>query len=263
MNEIHPSAIVEKGAELDGVFVGPFCHVGSGVKLGRGTRLISHCSVVGDTELLEDNVVFPFAAIGHAPQDLKYANEPSTVRIGSRNQFRESVTVHRGTPSGHSTTRIGSDGLFMANAHVAHDCVVGDHVVMANCSSLAGHVEIDSHVILGGLTAVHQFCKIGTRAFIGGGTLVGLDVLPYTLTHGHRLGLAGLNSVGLRRAGFTAERLSNVKRMYKEFFVPRGIREESIAALEKIGGEDVAVWTAFIKRSTRGILRPGIEVDEN
>lgn len=262
MNEIHPTAIVDKAAELDGVFVGPFCVVGPKVKIGKGSRLISHVSIDGDTVLGTENIMYPFSALGHPPQDLKYANEPTRTRIGNSNQFRESATVHRGTPSGHQETIIGSGGLFMANSHVAHDCIVGDHVVLANCASLAGHVEIDSYAILGGLTAVHQFCKVGTRAFLSGGTMVNMDVPPFTLAEGRRQGLAGLNSVGLRRAGYSAERISNVKRIYKEFFKQGALRDESLAALQAIGGEDAQTWISFIKRSKRGLLRPLIDIDD-
>ena len=261
-NEIHSTAIVDPKAELEGVFVGPFCIVGPQVRLGEGTRLVSHVSIEGDTWLGKQNVVYPFATIGHPPQDLKYSNEPTRVRIGDRNQIRESVTIHRGTPSGHSETKIGSDGLFMANCHVAHDCIVGDHVIMANCASLAGHVEIDSHAILAGLTAVHQFCKIGERAFLSGGTMVAMDVPPFCTAEGRRMGLAGLNTVGLRRAGYNAERIATVKKIYREFFKLGVLREEALAKLTEIGGPDAQTWLAFAKRSTRGILRPLLDLED-
>ena len=265
MNEIHPSAVVAKGAELDGAHIGPFCIIGDMVRIGKGTRLISHVFVDGDTTFGPDNTIFPFASIGAAPQDLKYGNEASRVRIGAGNQIRESVTIHRGTESGHMETRIGDHNMIMAYAHIAHDCVVGNRVVLANGVQLAGHVEVADHVIMGGLAAVHQFCRVGTRAFVSAGSMMSLDAPPYCVAEGRRAKIAGLNVIGLQRAGFDKERLSAIKRVYKDYFAPGRSKEERLAALTPGATPDVMVFLDFIRASQRGVmfpLRRGAESDE-
>lgn len=263
MNEIHPTAIVEKGAELDGVKVGPYAIVKAGVHIGKGSVLQGHCWLEGDTVLGENNVVFPFASIGKEPQDLKYKGEPTRTRIGSNNQFREGSTVHRGTVQGRSETTIGNNCLVMSTAHIAHDCVIGNSVIMANGSGLAGHVELASFVIMGGMCGVHQFARVGVGAFLAGGTLVAQDVPPFCIADGRRAGLAGINVIGMQRAGRSAESIAAVRRAYREFYKPGRLREEAIAAVEAIPGAEVKVFIDFIKASTRGVLRPRRDVEDD
>jgi len=256
MNQIHETAVVEPGAELEGVTVGPYCVVRSGVKIGSGTTLVAHVYIEGKTTIGQDNVIYPFASIGMRPQDLKYHGENSTVVIGDRNHIRESATIHRGTEQGRMETRIGNDCLLMAYSHVAHDCLVEDYVILANSSTLAGHVSVYSHATLGGLTAVHQFSRIGAYAFLSGGTMVGLDVPPYCIAEGRRGGLVGINSVGLKRAGFSQERMSAIKRAYREFFKQGGTVEEACLLLEQEKQPDVQLFIDFVRHSQRGITRP-------
>jgi UDP-N-acetylglucosamine acyltransferase len=256
MNEIHPTAVVAKGAELDGVHIGPFCIVGEKVRIGKGSRLLSHVSIDGDTALGPDNVVFPFTSLGAAPQDLKYGGEASRVRIGTGNQIRESVTIHRGTESGHMETRVGDHCMIMAYAHIAHDCVVGNRVVLANGVQLAGHVVVDDFATLGGLAAVHQFSRVGTRAFVSAGSMLALDAPPYCIAEGRRAKIAGINIVGLQRAGFDAERITAIKRVYKEFFAPGRSKEERLADLTPNATADVLVFLDFIRASKRGVMFP-------
>ncbi|MGZ9812369.1 acyl-ACP--UDP-N-acetylglucosamine O-acyltransferase [Pseudoroseicyclus sp. H15] len=200
--DIHPSAIIEAGAEIgEGCRIGPFCHVGPEVKLGRDVELKSHVVVTGDTEIGEGCVIFSFAVIGEVPQDLKYAGEKTRLVIGARNRIREHVTMHLGTEGGGGVTRVGSGGLYMAGAHVAHDAQVGDNVVLANSVAIAGHCEIGDDVIIGGLSGVHQWVRIGRGAIIGAVTMVTKDVVPYGLVQAPRGTLDGLNLVGLKRAG--------------------------------------------------------------
>lgn len=256
MNEIHPTAVVAKGAELDGATIGPFCVIGDKVRVGKGTTLMNHVFVDGDTTLGPDNVVFPFASIGAAPQDLKYGNEASRVRIGSGNQIRESVTIHRGTESGHMETKIGDHNMIMAYAHIAHDCIVGNRVVLANGVQLAGHVEVDDHVIMGGLAAIHQFCRVGTRAFVSAGSMLSLDVPPYCVAEGRRAKIAGINVIGLQRSGYNAERVTAIKRCFKAFFAPGKTKEERLNELTPNATADVLVFLDFIRKSKRGVIFP-------
>lgn len=202
--QIHPSAIVEPGAELgQGVRIGPFCHVGPQVRLEDGAVLKSHVVVTGDTHVGPDTVIFPFACIGEQPQDLKFRGERTMLRIGARNRIREYVTMHPGTEGGGGLTSVGDDGLFMASCHVAHDCRIGNRVILVNSVAVAGHCVLEDGVIVGGLSGVHQFVRIGRGAMIGAVTMVTADVLPHALVQGPRGHLDGLNLVGLKRAGAT------------------------------------------------------------
>lgn len=255
--DVDPLARVHAGAVLEpGVKVGPFCVVGRDVRLARGTVLESNVVIDGDTRVGERNRFFPFSSIGLVPQDLKFHGEPASVEIGDRNTFREGTTVHRGTAGGGGLTRIGSDNLLMAQAHVAHDCRVGDHVILANGSALSGHVEVQDYATLGGFSGVHQFCRVGTQAFMGGGTVATRDVLPFSLTVGNRAHLFGANVVGLRRRGFSSDAVGALRRA---FAVLRG-GLNTTQALERIESAapvtaEVATLVAFIRSSRRGVVR--------
>ncbi len=219
MTLIHPTAIVEAGAALgQGVRLGPFCLVGAQAKLGDGVELISHAVVTGRTTIGEGTRIFPFASIGHRPQDLKYKGEPSTLVIGRRNTIREYVTMNPGTEGGGMITRVGDDCLFMASAHVAHDCHIGNKVVLANNVSLAGHITIQDHVIVSGNSAVQQFVRIGESAMVGGMSGVERDVIPYGMVIGDRARLVGLNLVGLQRRGFGRDEIETLRAAYDLLF---------------------------------------------
>ena len=219
MAEIHPTAVIEKGAELaSSVRIGPYCHIGPRVVLGEGVELVSHVVVAGRTSIGEGTRIFPFASIGQQPQDLKYSGEESALIIGKRNLIREYVTMNPGTSGGGMLTQIGDDCLFMANAHVAHDCRLGNHVIMANSVPLAGHVVVGDYAFFGGLSAVHQFVRIGQHAHIGGLTGVERDVIPFGLVIGDRARLTGLNMVGLQRRGFSRDDIQALRSAYEMLF---------------------------------------------
>ncbi len=223
MTDIHPSAVVDPRAELaDDVQIGPFCLVGADARIGRGCRLESHVVVTGRTTLGEGCRVFPFATLGHRPQDLKFRGEESDLVIGANNQIREHVTMHPGTAHGGGTTSIGEGGLFMVGVHIAHDCQVGDGVIMANNATLAGHVELADHAFLGGLSAVHQFVRIGRQAMIGGLAGVEADVIPYGMVLGNRAYLNGLNIIGMKRRAVDREDIQNLRNAYRMLFHSEG-----------------------------------------
>jgi UDP-N-acetylglucosamine acyltransferase len=257
---IHPSAIIEPSARLaPDVEVGPYTIIGKKVTIGKGSRIGAH-AVIGDwTEIGENNQIFHQTSVGAPPQDLKYRGEETWTRIGDNNMIREFATIHRGTSSGHGETVVGSNNLFMAYSHVAHDCRIGSNVVMANVATLAGHVTIEDHVILGGLVAVHQFATVGAHVMVGGGTLIGLDIPPYMIaTSGKRdAKLRGLNLIGLKRRGFTDEAINNLKKAYKTLFMAGLKLPDAIARIraEVRGGSEVEYLLAFIERSERGICR--------
>lgn len=217
---IHPTAIIHSSVQMgDNVHVGPYCVLGEGgVVLENSVQLKSHVCVEGDIRIGENTVVYPFASLGQPNQDLKYNGEPSKTRIGSNNTIREYVTIQRGTVGGRMETTVGNNCLLMVGSHVAHDCIVGDHVVMANYATLAGHVTVDDHVIIGGLSAVQQFVRIGAHAMIGGMSGVEKDVIPYGIVMGERASLHGLNLVGLRRRGFSNKTIQELMRLYDMFF---------------------------------------------
>lgn len=219
MPQIHPTAVIEPGAEIaPGARVGPYCHVGAKVVLAGDVELISHVVVAGRTSIGEATRIFPFASIGHQPQDLKYKGEESRLVIGRRNIIREYVTMNPGTTGGGMVTRVGDDSLFMAGVHVAHDCIIGEHVIMANNATLAGHVVVGDYAFLGGLSAVHQFVRIGQHVMVGGVTGVERDVIPYGSVMGDRARLVGLNMVGLQRRGFSREDVQALRNAYQMLF---------------------------------------------
>jgi UDP-N-acetylglucosamine acyltransferase len=263
MAEIHPSAIVEPGAKLgEGVVVGPFSIVGSEVELGDNVSLVSHAVVTGRTKVGGHTRIYPFASIGHIPQDLKYQGESSELIIGEHCVIREYVTMNPGTKGGGLMTRVGNHCLFMIGAHVAHDCKVGDHVVMANNATLAGHVVLEDYVILGGLSAVHQFVRVGCHAMIGGMTGVENDVIPYGSVKGDRGRLSGLNIVGLRRRQFSREDIHALRNAYRLLFAEEGTMAERIKDVSELFSENVAVMdiVEFIRTdSSRAICQPKME----
>lgn len=230
MTDIHPSAIVEDGASLgEGVVVGPFCHVGPHARLHDGVRLVSHVSVVGRTTLGPRTVIYPFAAVGHPPQARAYKDEPSELIIGADCVIREHATLHPGTEFGRMRTVVGDNCLFMVGTHIAHDCIVGDNVVMANNATLGGHVEVGAFANIGGLAAIHQFVRIGAHAMIGGMSGVEGDVIPFGLVMGDRARLCGLNLVGLKRRGFPREVIQTMRSAYGVLFTQQGAMEERVA----------------------------------
>lgn len=227
--EIHPTALVAKGAQLaDGVSIGPFCIVGERAKLGPGTRLLSHVVVEGSTELGANNVVHPFAVLGGPPQHTAYAGEDMRLVVGDNNVIREHATMNIGTVGGGGVTRVGSNGFFMIESHVGHDCVVGDNVILIKQATLGGHCLIDDYVIVGGLAAVHQFCRVGRYAFIGGLAAVVKDVIPYGSVWGNHAHLEGLNLVGLKRRGFSREAINTLRAAYRLLFADEGTFQERI-----------------------------------
>jgi UDP-N-acetylglucosamine acyltransferase len=258
---VHPSAIVEHGAVVpESCEIGAYCTIGPKVVLGERCRIISHVVLAGNTRMGDDNVVYPFTTIGLDPQDLKFNGEDTRVEIGDGNVIRESCTIHKGTPGGTGVTRIGNQNLIMAYCHIAHDCVVGDHNIFANAATLAGHVVVEDHAHLAALAPVHQFCRIGSHAFIGGHTVITQDVLPYSRTSAVReIHAFGVNSVGLERKGFSKDSVRRLQRAYR-LLLNSGLNTSQ--ALEKMrednaeaNDENVAKLIEFIASSTRGIIK--------
>src|SRR3954452_17488544 len=255
---IHPTAVVDKHAELDSsVEVGPFAVIGPKVKIGPKTRIGSHAVIEGDTTIGTGNVIFQFAAIGAIPQDLKYGGEPTRLVIGDHNTVREFATVHLGTAGGGGVTRIANHCLLMANSHVAHDVQLGDACILANSSALAGHVVVEDRVIFGGLSAVHQFTRIGRLALVSGGAMVTQDVPPYVTVHGDRAEVVGINTVGLTRAHFDEHAQARVKGAYKIIFRSKmGLREAVAHVKAEYGGHpEIDHFVSFLEGTQRGIAR--------
>lgn len=263
MSSIHPTAIVEAGAKLGAnVAVGPYCTVGADVELGDGVSLVSHVVVGGRTAIGANTKIYPFASVGLQPQDLKYKGEASQLVIGCNNVIREHVTMNPGTEGGGMVTRVGNNCLFMVGAHVAHDCQLGDHVIMVNNATLAGHVQIGDWAILGGLSAVHQFARIGRHAMIGGMSGVENDVIPYGSVLGNRARLSGLNVVGLKRRNFNRETIHALRNAYRLLFAPEGTMAERLKDVAEIfkDNEPVMEIVNFIRAdSTRSICQPSLE----
>jgi len=255
---VHPTAIVTPGAKLHPtVEVGPYAVIGPRVEIGAGTTVGPHAVIEGSTRLGERNKVFQFASVGAQPQDLKYAGEDSALEIGDENLIREFTTLHKGTTGGGGVTRIGNGNLFMAYAHVAHDCQVGNGCVLANAATLGGHVEVGDHVILGGLAAVHQFTRIGKHAFVAGGAMVVMDVPPFCTAQGDRAELVGVNSIGLARHGYTEEQIGRVKEAYRILFRSKLPLEEAVERLRTELGDQSEIQTLllFVTTSERGLTR--------
>ena len=255
---IDPRAIVDPGAELDpDVEVGPFAVIGAGVRIGAGSWIGSHAVIKGPTTLGRNTRVFQFASIGDAPQDRKYAGEPTRLEVGDRNVFREFCTINRGTVGGRGVTTIGDDGLFMAYSHVAHDCIVGNQCIMSNCTALAGHVQLGDWVILSGYSAIHQFCKIGSHAFLANNAAVTRDVPPYLLVAGSPAEPKGVNSEGLKRRGFSPEQITNIKGAYRLFYRSGLKLAEATAELKALvhTQPEIAPFVDFLAASERSIIR--------
>ncbi len=251
---IHTTAIIDPLAKIGAnVSIGPYCVVGPNVILGQGVILKSHVVIEGRTTIGEGTVVYPFASIGSSPQDLKFHGEVSELIIGARNVIREYVTMNPGTEAGGLKTTIGDDGLFMMSSHVAHDCVIGNHVIMANNATLAGHVTVGNYAIIGGLSAVHQFVRIGAHAIIGGMSGVENDVIPFGRVKGDRAYLAGLNLIGLERRGFTKDQIKSLQRAFNQMFSGDGTFEDRIQAVSSAFPDDplVADMILFAKEKAK------------
>ncbi len=255
---IHPNALVDPGARIEaGVSIGPFSVIGAQVEIGTGSVIGPHVVIDGPTRIGRDNRIFQFASVGAAPQDKKYAGEPTTLEIGNGNTIREFVSIHRGTVQDGGTTRIGDDNLIMAYVHIAHDCTVGNHTVLANAASLAGHVRVDDYAILGGFSLIHQFCQVGAHAFTSMGSIINRDVPPYVTVAGNFAEPRGINSEGLKRRGFDAARITAIKRAYKTLYKSSLPLAEARArlALAADDAPDLRLLLDFIDRSERSLLR--------
>lgn len=261
MSFIHPTAIIHSQARIGkDVHIGPYCIIGEHVTIGDGSRLHSHVVIEGRTTIGVRNQIFPFASLGTQPQDLKFKGEPSELIIGDDNVIREHVTMNTGTEGGGMKTVVGNKCLFMTASHVAHDCKLGNNVILANNATLAGHVEVGDHVVIGGLAAIHQFVRIGAHAMIGGMSGVEHDVIPYGSVMGERANLAGLNLVGLKRRGFERDSIHALRNAYKRMFEEEnGTLAERLADVEKEFGESAEVREvlAFInEKSSRSLCVP-------
>jgi len=256
---VHPTSIVDSAAKVhSSCEIGPFCVIGPRVQLGERCQLISHVTLQGPTKIGSHNRFYPFCSIGLAPQDLTYAGEPTRLEIGDYNQIREFVTINRGTVKGGGLTRVGSHTLIMAYSHVAHDCKIGDHVILANAATLGGHVTVEDWATVGALCPVHHFVRIGAYSFIGGGTTITRDVLPFSKTAAARDTHAyGLNAVGLERRGFSKERIAKIHHAYKLLLASRLNTSQALEKLkcEPDRGEDVDMLIAFIEASERGVIK--------
>ncbi len=256
---IHPTAIVDPGARIpSSCRIGPYCVIGAEVEMGEECELVSHVVLGGPMRMGHHNRVFPFASVGLAPQDLKFQGEKTRLEIGDHNIIREFATLHRGTPGGGGVTRIGSHTLIMAYAHIAHDCSIGDHCILANAATLAGHVTVEEWAVVGALCPVHQYVRIGTHSYIGGGTTITQDVLPFSLTSDERdVHAFSLNKTGLERRGFTKERIKKLHHAYKILLSSKLNTSQALEKLkaESAKGEDVELLLRFIEASERGVIK--------
>ncbi|MGI8668950.1 MAG: acyl-ACP--UDP-N-acetylglucosamine O-acyltransferase [Aridibacter sp.] len=258
MTFIHPTAIVSEKATIGkDCYIGAYSIIGEEVELGDKVRLESHVVVDGKTKIGDETKVFPFVSIGLAPQDLKYDGEETATEIGRRNQIREFVTIHRGTSGGGGLTKIGDDNLFMAQAHVAHDCRLGNEIIMANAATLAGHVEIDDRANVGAYSGIHQFCRVGREAFIGGYSVVVKDAMPYAVIQGNHAKCFGLNRVGMKRRGYSKDTIKNLNHAFHLFL---SAKLNTSQAVEKIkqeikSCEEVDLLVEFIESSKRGVVK--------
>jgi UDP-N-acetylglucosamine acyltransferase len=255
---LHPTAIISRKAELgQNVTVGPYSVIGDEVILHDGVEVQSHCVLEGPSEIGSGTVFFPFVSAGQAPHDLKYKGERSLLRVGERNVFREFSTIHRGTALGGNETVIGSDNLFMAQTHVAHDCIVGNHTIFANAASLAGHVLVEDYATLGAFSGIHQFCRVGKYAFIGASSVVVKDALPYARTVGNHASCYGANTIGLERQGFSKDEMRRISHAFKLLLVSKLNTTQALEAIkqELIGYPEIDYLIQFIETSKRGVTK--------
>lgn len=256
---VHPTAIIDPRAKVPAsCLVGAYCVIGAEVELGENCRLLSHVAMEGPTKIGADNAFFPFSAIGMAPQDISYKGEPTRLEIGDHNEIRECVTISRGTVKGGGLTRVGSHTLIMAYAHIGHDSVIGDHSMLVNGATLGGHVTVEEWAVVGALCPVHQYVRIGAHAYIGGGTTITQDVLPFSMTSAARNTHAyGMNKVGLERRGFSPERIRKIHHAYKLLLASKMNTTQALERLkaERDHGEDVDTLISFIEASERGVIK--------
>jgi len=256
---IHPTTIIDPGAKVPAsCHVGPYCVIGPDVELGENCRLLSHVVIEGPTKIGSNNSFFPYAAIGMAPQDVTYRGEATRLEIGDHNEIREYVTLNRGTVKGGGVTRIGSHLLIMAYTHVGHDCIIGDHVMLVNGATLGGHVTVEEWAVVGALCPVHQFVRIGAHSYIGGGTTITQDVLPFSMTSAARETHAyGMNKVGLQRRGFSKERIAKIHHAYKILLASKMNTSQALEKLksESDRSEDVDMLIRFVEQADRGIIK--------
>ncbi len=256
---IHPTAIIDPEAKIASFCsIGPYCVLGPGVELGEHCELVSHVVIHGPAQIGSHNRFFPFCAIGLEPQDLTFAGQPTRLKIGDHNTFRESVTINRGTVKGGGLTTVGSHVLVLAYSHIGHDCSVGDHVMLVNAATLAGHVTVEEWAVIGAMSPVHQFCRVGAHAYIGGGTVITKDVLPFSKTVSPRESHAyGINAIGLERRGFSKERIRKINHAYRVLLKSKLNTTQALEKLKSEGdqGEDVAMLLRFIETSERGVIK--------
>ena len=255
---IHPQAIIDPSAKLAAdVSVGPFSVIGADVEIASGTTVGPHVVINGPTKIGKDNTIFQFSSIGEKPQDLKFENEATELIVGDRNTIREYVTLHRGTPSGGGVTRIGDDNLFMASSHVAHDCIIGNNIIVANATALAGHVVVNDYVIFGGYTTVHQFTRIGAHAFTGFSTAIDRDVLPFFTVAGNRARAIGINKVGLKRRNFSPETIRALQDAFKLLIKSSCSHKVALEKVKVLAQKDdnVRMMLDFLDASERGWIR--------
>ena len=256
---VHPTAVIDECAKVPASCrIGPYCVIGANVELGEDCQLISHVAIEGPSKIGSNNIFFPFCAIGMAPQDVTYQGEPTGLEIGDRNEIRECVTINRGTIKGGGVTRLGSHLLIMAYTHIGHDCVIADHAMLVNGATIAGHVTVEEWAVVGALCPVHQFVRIGAHSYIGGGTTITQDVLPFSMTSAARDTHAyGMNRVGLERRGFSKQRIAKIHHAYKILLASKMNTSQAIAKLkaEADRGEDVDMLIRFIEASARGTIK--------
>jgi UDP-N-acetylglucosamine acyltransferase len=258
MREIHPSAVIHPQAEIaNDVAIGPYSVIGAGVQIDSGVEVASHVVIEGPCRIGKNCRFFPFASIGQIPQDLKFHGEKSEVIIGDQNTFREFVTIHRGTEGGGRKTVIGTNNFFMAYVHVAHDCRIGNSVIMANGATLAGHVAVEDHAVIGAFSGVHQFCRVGTHGFVGGYSVITKDVLPFSKSVGNRARCYGINTVGLQRKGFSQEAIRTIKHAFRLLFQSKLNTSQALEAIQKEvpHSKEVDLLAEFIRTSKRGITK--------
>ena len=256
---VPPTAIIDPQAKIHpSCKIGPYCVIGPNVQLNEGCHLVSHVAMEGPSKIGADNGFFPFSSIGLAPQDMTYAGEPTQLEIGDHNEIREFVTINRGTVKGGGVTRVGNYNLIMAYTHIAHDCVVGDRVILANAATLGGHVTVEDWAVVGAMCPVHQYVRIGAHSYVGGGTTITKDVLPFSKTVAARDTHAyGLNAIGLERRGFSKERIRKIHHAYKVLLASKLNTSQALKMLkaEPDGGEDVEMLIRFIEASERGVIK--------